>query len=797
MAQGSGPQVYITKPVFAFTWNSLFPEDLPKALPPPIKERTFRAPFGIDKDLYNFALQPWIPFTFAAVYIVAVFSLNAYNRKQGNKPWTISRSPLFKYFVILHNALLTIYSAATFLAMCRAILHTWPEGGFSNPSGLAGIADSLCKIHGPRGIGDAATYNTTINIWEAKNTAIHLGYDSMPDPTDVGRLWNEGLAFWGWWFYVSKFYEVVDTMIIIAKGKRSATLQTYHHSGAMLCMWAGIRYMSPPIWMFVFVNSFIHALMYTYFTLSALGIRINPTIKRTLTTMQIAQFLWGASYAAAHLFIQYDIPIATPYQIASTIQAAAANVSSAASATASTISKVIESPAATGTLVALAKKLLLRAVGAEGIAELVTDDRGGHITPHIEEKIEQFNERSHAPQYETRWRTEWTKNNCIDTSGEAFAIYLNLFYLAPLTWLFARFFVKAYTGRGKPRRASHAAKQVADAGRTAAERTDETVEKLGRKAEDGIIEAQAKAKNVDVNQVHDQLRRDLKAVKEGTFRDRRVSDHVQNFEDKAKTAAEKVAQNVKDGVEKAKQEAKKVTNGTGSPGPGSPTKRNQATPRSGSPAKKNGAAPRTPSPTKRSQETLKHSSSSYDETSSRTQTSSSTTTSKKGGSVKGNNNAGNGGDSKKQQAAQEAKNNPSTTSESTARQDEILDQSEPARNNEIEGREDKENRPTSSGGGISAQLHEGLSYSDAVKDGADFVDDDGKDFPAGSESKNESASKQEENLTQSQSTRPNPSDSVASIASDTDAMGKSGYSVEKPTEARNNKPPFVVSGRSS
>jgi hypothetical protein len=28
-----------------------------------------------------------------------------------------------------------------------------------------------------------------------------------------------------------------------------------------MCMWAGIRFMSPPIWMFVFVNSGIHALM--------------------------------------------------------------------------------------------------------------------------------------------------------------------------------------------------------------------------------------------------------------------------------------------------------------------------------------------------------------------------------------------------------------------------------------------------------------------------------------------------------------------------------------------------------
>ena len=249
-----GPQVYFTLPTL-----SLWPDQIPAALPPPVQERSFRSPFGIDPWLYNFALKPEIPVYFAINYIGVVFLFNAYNRRRGWKPWWIARQRPFQWFVVIHNTLLTIYSVATFLAMIRMIAHIWP--GLDNDAGSAGIADALCKMHGPRGLGDAAAFNTTINIWEAKNTFIKLGYDGNPDPTDVGRLWNEGLAFWGWMFYVSKFYEVLDTFIILSKGKRSATLQTYHHSGAMLCMWAGIRFMSPPIWMFVFVNSFIHALM--------------------------------------------------------------------------------------------------------------------------------------------------------------------------------------------------------------------------------------------------------------------------------------------------------------------------------------------------------------------------------------------------------------------------------------------------------------------------------------------------------------------------------------------------------
>lgn len=127
---------------------------------------------------------------------------------------------------------------------------------------LSKTVDAFCKLHGPRGAGNAATYNTTTSAWTMTNRLFHLAADGLgPESTDVGRIWNEGLAFYGWLFYLSKFYEVVDTMIILAKGKKSSLLQTYHHAGAMLCMWAGIRYMSPPIWMFVLVNSGIHAIM--------------------------------------------------------------------------------------------------------------------------------------------------------------------------------------------------------------------------------------------------------------------------------------------------------------------------------------------------------------------------------------------------------------------------------------------------------------------------------------------------------------------------------------------------------
>lgn len=74
-------------------------------------------------------------------------------------------------------------------------------------------------------------------------------------------LWDQGIGYIGWLMYLSKFYEVVDTLIILAKGKESSTLQTYHHAGVMICAWSGIRYKCPAAIVGVFLNSGVHTLM--------------------------------------------------------------------------------------------------------------------------------------------------------------------------------------------------------------------------------------------------------------------------------------------------------------------------------------------------------------------------------------------------------------------------------------------------------------------------------------------------------------------------------------------------------
>lgn len=236
------------------------PSPAPTTVPPPPDHPTFAHPFTIPTNLYNALLSPNVPITVALVYMSVVAFLNSVNADRNHKPWAFSRTRLFKLVVVLHNVFLAAYSAWTFVGMLNALRLSFPAWG--DHFTVAETVDTLCKLHGPRGIGNAAAYNSTTSAWAMTNRLFHLAADGLgPETTDVGRIWNEGLAFYGWLFYLSKFYEVIDTCIILAKGRKSSLLQTYHHAGAMLSMWAGIRYMSPPIWMFVFVNSGIHAVM--------------------------------------------------------------------------------------------------------------------------------------------------------------------------------------------------------------------------------------------------------------------------------------------------------------------------------------------------------------------------------------------------------------------------------------------------------------------------------------------------------------------------------------------------------
>lgn len=124
---------------------------------------------------------------------------------------------------------------------------------------------------------------------------------------------------------------------------------------------------------------------YTYYSLTALSIRVPTPIKRSLTTMQITQFVFGTTMAASYLFVHYTLPY------------------------------TVKDATSAGVL-----PWLKKVTGSED------------------------SEKPIVPDTESRMTT------CMDTTGQAFAIWLNVMYLLPLTYLFVRFFVRSYLSRKDP-----------------------------------------------------------------------------------------------------------------------------------------------------------------------------------------------------------------------------------------------------------------------------------------------------------------------------------------------------------
>ncbi len=136
------------------------------------------------------------------------------------------------------------------------------------------------------------------------------------------------------------------------------------------------------------------------------------------------QFLIGVTYAGIHSFISYSVPVQV---LAPSKSTTLSSISSAATAVAS---------AGYG---AVLKKFLLRAATGEGLAENVIGANPASQQAHAlrPESI------SGGPKY----HTEYQMVTCVETSGQTFAIWLNVLYLMPLTVLFVRFFIRSYIRR--------------------------------------------------------------------------------------------------------------------------------------------------------------------------------------------------------------------------------------------------------------------------------------------------------------------------------------------------------------
>lgn len=197
--------------------------------------------------------NPWVPVAGTVAYLTVVFGLKFLLAAVGARPVEL------KLAFAAHNALLCVLSVAMLAGVVEGVWAEWSANGHD-------VFELYC---------DRA---------QRLNTG--------------GRLW-----FWVYVFYLSKFYEFVDTLFLVVRQKPLTFLHVYHHASTVVVAYLGLYDNASYCWIAVAQNSFVHVLMYYYYCVRGFG--INPWWKRYLTVMQMIQFWINMAGLVAFAALRY------------------------------------------------------------------------------------------------------------------------------------------------------------------------------------------------------------------------------------------------------------------------------------------------------------------------------------------------------------------------------------------------------------------------------------------------------------------------------------------------------------
>ncbi|KAF8520763.1 elongase of fatty acids ELO [Hysterangium stoloniferum] len=114
--------------------------------------------------------------------------------------------------------------------------------------------------------------------------------------------------------YLSKFYELIDTVFLALKKKPLVSIHVFHHAATPLLGLVVLNSKIVMVWFLIMVNLAVHTVMYYYYYASAGGHKI--WWKRYITTIQIGQFVLDAmvgyfvayAYLASNYFPRFPAP---------------------------------------------------------------------------------------------------------------------------------------------------------------------------------------------------------------------------------------------------------------------------------------------------------------------------------------------------------------------------------------------------------------------------------------------------------------------------------------------------------
>eukprot|EP00250_Pteridium_aquilinum_P023179 c2633_g1_i1 orf=279-1211(+) len=110
--------------------------------------------------------------------------------------------------------------------------------------------------------------------------------------------------FWSYVFYLSKFYELLDTLIMILKRRPLTFLHVFHHAIVVIMSFFWLQYAQSLQIIALLTNTSVHMLMYSYYLLCSLGIK--PFWKKLVTNCQIVQFVFSFTVSFVMLYLHFN-----------------------------------------------------------------------------------------------------------------------------------------------------------------------------------------------------------------------------------------------------------------------------------------------------------------------------------------------------------------------------------------------------------------------------------------------------------------------------------------------------------
>ena len=115
---------------------------------------------------------------------------------------------------------------------------------------------------------------------------VHRGFLSVYCNDRRGEV-----VFWSYIFYVTKFYELLDTFFLILRGNSLQSLHVIHHGIVPFLFWMYLLQEFTGQWVQVTLNCAVHVVMYHYFGTMTLQPGRKLWWRKYITVMQIVQFV--------------------------------------------------------------------------------------------------------------------------------------------------------------------------------------------------------------------------------------------------------------------------------------------------------------------------------------------------------------------------------------------------------------------------------------------------------------------------------------------------------------------------